>query len=203
MVGVDSNSTGPVKCSKVPSEGTADGGNVDMPRGGGVAEVGKAKVEEVDDEQQLGEPKVAADPEVDEAEEEEVVCYKVRANVGSSIDVDGVGGVEGPRVAELQDEEGDPVDASDNLALGEGGEVVVLPEAAMGFVALVGLVEGVVEGGEEQDEVGDGGGYFVEEDGLGGEFVAAGEGIEAVGVGRGGFRHGGGGGGGGDGAVKV
>ena len=53
-----------------------------------MAEVGQREVEEIDDEQELGEPEVGADPEVDEAEEQEVVGNVVGADVPCSGDVD-------------------------------------------------------------------------------------------------------------------
>ena len=50
-----------------------------------------------------------AHPEVDEAEEEQVVGDVVATYVASSCDVSAVGGVERPRVDELEDEEGESV----------------------------------------------------------------------------------------------
>lgn len=51
---------------------------------------------------------MAADPEVDEAEEEEVGGDVVGADVCGCVDVDGVGCVEGDCVDELEDEEHEP-----------------------------------------------------------------------------------------------
>lgn len=72
----------PVQGDEVPGQRAGDGPHVDGARGGAVAEVGEAEVEEVDDEQQLGEPEVRAHPEVDEAEEKQVRGDVVRADVG-------------------------------------------------------------------------------------------------------------------------
>lgn len=193
MVGMHSHSTRPVQGDEVPGQRTANSADVDEARRGRVAEVGKRQIEEIDYEQQLSEPKVRAHPQMDEAEEEEVVRDKVGADVGGGGDVDGVGGVEGVGVDELQDEEDEPVDAGEDAVLGKGGRVVVLPDAAARGMAFGRGVEGVVEGCDEEEEVGDGGGDFVEEDGLRGEFFAAGEGVEAVAAAGGaGFGHGGG-----------
>ena len=60
----------PVQGDEVPGQRAGDGAHVDGARGGAVAEVGEAEVEEVDDEQQLGEPEVGTHPEVDEAEQQ-------------------------------------------------------------------------------------------------------------------------------------
>ncbi len=67
---------------------------MDQARRGRVAEVGKAQVEEVDDDQELRQPVMAADPQVNEAKEQQVVGYKVAADVGCGIDMIGVGDIE-------------------------------------------------------------------------------------------------------------
>lgn len=64
---------------------------MDSARGRAVAEVGEAQVEKVDDEQQLGEPEVATDPQVDEAEEQQVRGDVVGADVGCGNEVGLVG----------------------------------------------------------------------------------------------------------------
>lgn len=74
-----------------------------------MTEIGKRQVEEVDDNQQLSQPEMIADPEMDETKEEKVGSDVVRANVGCGSDIDGVLGVQAPRVDELQNEQNDPV----------------------------------------------------------------------------------------------
>lgn len=59
-----------------------------------------------------------------------------------------------------------PVYASDYAALCERGCGLVLPEAVVRAVAFVGLVEGVVEGCDEQDDVRQACGDLVQQDGL-------------------------------------
>jgi hypothetical protein len=137
-----------------------------------VTEVGKGQVEEVDDQKKLAQPEVRPDPEVEEAEQQQVRCNVVGANVGRGSGVDGVCAPERAGVDELQDEEDDPggesametggrgermccvpIDGGDDAALGKGRGIVVLPEAAIGLASLVGLVEGVVEGGDDQEQV--------------------------------------------------
>lgn len=103
-----STRTNPVQGDKVPCQGTRDGANVDGAGRGAVAEVGKGQVEEVDDDEELGEPEVRADPEVQEAEEEKVGRDIVGANVCGRADVDGVGRVKGPGVDELEEHDDDP-----------------------------------------------------------------------------------------------
>jgi hypothetical protein len=175
----------PVKGDKVPGEGPRDGADVDGPRGGAVAEVGKGEVEEVDDDEQLGEPEVGADPEVEEAEEEQVGGDVVGADVGGGSDVDGVAGVQGVGVDELEEEDEDPgggsavvftmqsrsdgegnnipVDARHDAVLGEGGRGVVAPDGVTRLVAFIGVLEGVVDGSDQEDDVGNEGGDAVED----------------------------------------
>jgi hypothetical protein len=73
-----------------------------------VTEVGKGQVEEVDDQKKLAQPEVRPDPEVEEAEQQQVRCNVVGANVGRGSGVDGVCAPERAGVDELQDEEDDP-----------------------------------------------------------------------------------------------
>lgn len=90
---------------------------------------------------------MAAAPEVDSSKQKQVVKNKVGTDVSSSRDVGRVAGVEVPGVAQLHDEQDDPVDRDNNRVqskrrmsarvLTEDGVTVVL--------ALARLVEGVVE----------------------------------------------------------
>ena len=174
--------TNPVQRDKVPGQRTCYGAHVDGTRRGAVAEVGEGEVEEVDDDEQLGEPEVGADPEVDEAEEEEVGGDVVGSDVGGGGNVDGVARVEGVGVDELEEHDenpsggsvavcgcsadgeraGVPVDAGHDAVLGEGGRSVVAPDGASGLVALMRPLESVVDGGNQEDDVGDEGGDAVE-----------------------------------------
>ncbi|KAJ8106087.1 hypothetical protein OPT61_g9774 [Boeremia exigua] len=95
---VESHSADPVQGDEVPSQRARNRADVDGARGGRVAEVRKAQVEEVDDEQQLGEPEVAAHPQVDEAEEQQVGGDVVRADVCGGDEVGLVRRPEGPGV---------------------------------------------------------------------------------------------------------
>lgn len=70
-------------------------------------------------------------------------------------------------------ERGVPVDGGDDAALCEGGGGLALPEAVVRAVAFVGLVEGVVERRDEQDQVRQARGDLVEEDRLARELLAA------------------------------
>ena len=106
---VDSNSANPVKGDEVPGKRSADSSNVDEAGRSAVAEVCQGQIGEVDHEEQLGKPEVRAHPEVDKAEEEQVVGNVVAAYVASGGDVSAVRRVERPRVDELKDEEGESV----------------------------------------------------------------------------------------------
>lgn len=74
-----------------------------------MAEVGEREVEEVHDEKQFGEPEVRADPEVEEAEEQEVGRDVVGANVGRGVHVDCIAGIKGVGIDELEEEDDDPM----------------------------------------------------------------------------------------------
>lgn len=205
------NGTDPVQRDKVPRQRSADNADVDQAGGSRVAEVSSAQIEKVDHEQQLGNPEVAAHPEVHEAEEQQVVGDEVRANVGSSIDVDGVGRVQGVGVEQLQNVEHDPVDGRDDAALRKRRRVVVLPEPGiasvnMGMAVLVAVfmarlvlgvvllvawraVERVVHGRHEEQQPAHRRGDLVVEERPRGELIALGEGVQAVPVGRSRLRH--------------
>lgn len=73
-----------------------------------MVEVRERQVEEVDDDEQLGEPVVGAYPHMHEPKEEEVGRNVVFTNVGGGGHIDDVCAPEGPGVDELEDEEDDP-----------------------------------------------------------------------------------------------
>jgi hypothetical protein len=89
---VERNRANPIQRDEVPRQRASDSSNMDRARRGTVAEVREAQVEEVDDQQQLGEPEVRPHPEVDEAEEQQVGGDVVRADVRGCDQIRGVGG---------------------------------------------------------------------------------------------------------------
>lgn len=95
---VESNSTNPIQGRKVPRQRASNSANVDSTGRGRMAEVSEAQVEEVDHQQQLGKPEVAAHPQVDEAEEQQVGGDVVGADVGGGAEVGCVRGPERPGV---------------------------------------------------------------------------------------------------------
>lgn len=109
MCRVECHSADPVERDEIPRQRARHSTDVDGARGGAVAEVGEAQVEEVDDEQQLGDPKVAAHPEMDEAEEQEIGRDVVRADVGGGDEVSLVRRPQRPGIDELEGEDDDPV----------------------------------------------------------------------------------------------
>lgn len=202
VIRVHGNGTDPVQGDKVPGERATHGADMDEAWGGAVAEIGEAQVEEIDDEEEFGQPVVVAYPQVNEAKEQKIICDEVAPDVGCCGDVDGVGGIEGIRVEELDDEEDNPVDGGDDAALSKRRGVVVLPEPAVPRMAVVvamavlGRVEAVVEGGDEQEQIGHGRGDLVQENGARREVVATRERVQAVAVavrGSSRLRHGDGG----------
>lgn len=84
---VQRHGANPVQRDEVPRQRASNRADVDGARCGAVAEVREAEVEEVDDEQQLGEPEVGAHPEVDEAEEKQIGRDVVGADVGGGEEV--------------------------------------------------------------------------------------------------------------------
>jgi hypothetical protein len=108
-MGIDCDSTIPVQSNKCPSQWSRDNRDVDKSRVCVVTEVEGGQVEEVDDEDQLSPAKVTADEQHDKCEEEKVADNEVASYTGSSVDIVGIGGEEGPDISDLQDEENDPV----------------------------------------------------------------------------------------------
>lgn len=74
-----------------------------------VAEVQRGQVEEIQDKDDLGPDEVGANEEHDPCELEKVVEDEVAANAGGCVDVGVVGREEGPDVADLENEEDEPV----------------------------------------------------------------------------------------------
>ncbi len=99
----------PVDGDKGPGERTRDDGGVDEARVGVVAEVERDEVDEVGDEHHLGPVKVRVDKEPDKEGVEEVVDDEVAADARGGVDNVGVAREEVANVAELEDEEDDPV----------------------------------------------------------------------------------------------
>lgn len=69
---------------------------MDEPGCGAVSEVGKAQVEEVDDNQEFRKPEMSPHPEVDETEDEQIRGDVVSANVCGRVDVDCVFAIQAP-----------------------------------------------------------------------------------------------------------
>lgn len=151
---IDSGSANSEQENIVEGQRTGDNGNVDESGSSRVLEVLGGEVEEVDDEQHLGEPEVAAAPKVDEAEPEQVVEDEVRANIGGSLDVDLILRVQVPAVSNLENEQDNHVNGSDDGVEGKGSVVVrvLVPDGASMVLALGRRIEGVVDAGDNQEE---------------------------------------------------
>lgn len=149
---MDSSSANSEQENIVECQRTGNNGDVDESGGSRVLEVLGGEVEEVDDEQHLGKPEVAAAPEVDEPEPEQVVEDEVRPNIGGSLDVDFILRVQVPAVTDLEDEQDDHVDRSDDGVKGKGGVVVRILAPDGAAIALGGRIEGVVDAGDDQEE---------------------------------------------------
>lgn len=145
----------PVQGSEVPCQGTGNDANVDQARCRGVAEIRERQVEEVDDNQEFGDPVPSTHVQVYEAEEEEVVRDEMASDVDGSSSVDFILGCEAVHTRKLQGEEDEPVDGCYDGGLCEWCRGVVLPEAAMVGVRISRRFEGVVGCCDGEEEVGE------------------------------------------------
>lgn len=82
---------------------------MDEARSGVVAEVQRAEIGKVEDQDDLGNGKVPVDEEQHKDDVEDVVEDEVAADAGGGVDDVGVAGEERGGISELEDEEHDPV----------------------------------------------------------------------------------------------
>lgn len=153
-VGINGGSTNSEHQNIGQSQRTRNNRDVDESGGARVSEVGSGKVEEVDDDQQLSEPEVGSDPEVDEAEEEEVAGDEVGAYIGGSVHVNLILRVQVPAVADLENVQDNHVDGGDDRVQGERSvsAVVLVPDGSTVVLALMRRIEGVVDAGDYKQE---------------------------------------------------
>lgn len=179
---MERNSSIPVDGHKSPSKRSTDDWEVNEAWCLWVAEVERGQVAEVDDQDDLGPDKVRADEEHDECELEKVVKDEVRTDGGGGLDIGGVGGEEVPDVADLEEEEDDPVDGRNDRVQLKGcmPTLVLPPDGVVWVFAIVWGVEGVVDAGCDSEEPGDDGEDLVGPDGFGIVGIAAGKGVDAV-----------------------
>jgi hypothetical protein len=172
-----SGSTIPVKCNERPGQWTSKNTNVcDDGRTGvsrklrRVFEVREGQLEEIDNDQKQCPPEIASAPEVDEAEEQQVVgdepwcqvqrrCQSGRGNIGLE---------QTCKVWDLENVEDDPVDGDDDPVQRKRRMVVAVlaPDCAAVVTAFMGCFEGIVDGSYDQDEPGNGCKDLVGEDGV-------------------------------------
>lgn len=155
-------STVPQEREHDPRKRARDGRDMHERRRLAVPEVKRAQVEKVDSQDQLAPPKVAAGPEHDKGRSQQVVEDEVRADIGGGGDALGVAGEEALQVADLEDEQGDPVDAGQDGVELEGGGVgaVLAPDGSgvavveMAVLTTGGSAEGVYDADDDQEEPG-------------------------------------------------
>lgn len=188
MLRMHGRSPNPIQAHKAHCQRAGHNGTVHGSGGLGVPKVGESELQKVEDVEQEGPSKVAAAPEMDGAEGEQVVGDEVRGEVAGVLDV--AGGqlrlrVERGQVGDLQRVQHDPVDGDDRAGQREGGVVVAVyaPDGAAVVFAFVWAGEGVVDAGYDEKEVGERGGYAVGDDGLAGVFGAGLEGVDYGNVG--------------------
>lgn len=169
MPRVDRGGANPIQADEAHGERAGDDGAVHGPGGLGVAEVGEGELEEVEDVEEEGPAEVAAAPEVDGAEGEQVVGDEVRGQVAGVLDVR-LGllrlRVQRRQVRYLQRVQHDPVHGHDGRRQREGRVVaaVYAPDGAAAVLPFVWAGEGVVDAGYDEEQVSDCGGDAVGDD---------------------------------------
>jgi len=91
-----------------------------------VAEVERRKVEEIGENDNFTRPEVSSDPEHDVGKDQEVAKDEMGSDIGCTCYEVLVGRVKMPDVPALQDQEQDPIDASDDGIEREGSSGVTI-----------------------------------------------------------------------------
>lgn len=151
---IDHDGTVPVESDESPGQRSRDDGQVDKAWVCWMAEVKGRQIEEVDNQEQLCPPEVRTYEEHDEAELEKVAEDEVGAHTRCSSDEIGVLGEQMPDVADLEDEEDNPVDGHNDAVHAEACVVVAIltPYTALVGMVIMRGVEDIVEGAEDNQE---------------------------------------------------
>jgi len=123
-VGINHDGTVPVDCHKGPSQWSRDNRDMDESWTSWMAEIERREVEKVDNQDKFGPPEVGADEQHDEGECEEVVGDEVGTNISGGIDGFDLAGEEVNNIADLEDEQDDPVDRGYDLVQTEATVVM-------------------------------------------------------------------------------
>lgn len=179
---VDHERTVPVDGDKGPCQGSRGNGGVNEARRSVVAEVERRQVEKVEDDDEFGPDEVRAHKEHDKRKVEEVVENKVAADAGCVVDRLLFAGEEVRNVAELEDEENDPVNVTEDGAHGKcrSVQVVLVPDTAADGEAILGLVEDIVDGDDDGQEPREEGKNLVGDDGAGAVRLAVAKGVPSI-----------------------
>jgi hypothetical protein len=150
-------STVPVDGNKSPGQRSRNNGRVDKSGVGVVTEVERGKIDEVENQDNLGPVEVRADKEHDKGEVEEVVEDEMASDAGGSVNDVRVTREEMSDVASLEDEEDNPVYGGDDWVQSESGaiHVVLLPDLSVSSVAIIRTVKCVVDGDDKRQDPGD------------------------------------------------
>lgn len=172
----------PVDGDKGPGKRSRHSRCVDESGVGIVAEVQRGKVEEVDDEDDLGPGEVRSHEQHDEGEVQEIIEDEVAAHCTSGIHIVDIAGEEMADVANLEDADDGPVDLGDSVVESEAGvdELVLVPDSAANSEAIVGLLDAVVNRDNDRQQPGENGQDLVCDDGIGIVGLLLGEGVDAV-----------------------
>jgi hypothetical protein len=159
-------STVPVNGNKSPGQRSRNNGRMDKSGVGVVAEVERGKIDEVENQNNLGPVEVRADKEHDKGEVEEVVEDEMASDAGSSVNDVRVAREEMSDVTSLEDEEDNPVDGGDDWVQSESSavHVVLFPDLSVSSVAIVGTMKGIVNGDDKGQDPSDKGENLVGED---------------------------------------
>jgi len=136
---------------------------------GVVAEVKGGKVEEINDKDDFRPEEVTTNEEHDPAELEEIVEDEVASNTGSGLNMIAILGEEVPHVSDLGKEESEPVERSHQSVQGKRSRksLVLTPDGISPMLLIiVGVGEGIVDTGDDDQDVTENSQDFVSPDGL-------------------------------------
>lgn len=155
-MGVESGSTIPEKGDKGKSQGTSKNSNVHQRWALWVSEVGKGKIEPVNNGNEQSPPEVTTAPEMDIAKSQEVVEGEIGSQDGCWCD-QSWWSVQVVQIRDLEDVENDPIDGDNDLIEGKRSVMVAIlaPNGSTPVTVLALLswsAEGVVGRSEDDKE---------------------------------------------------
>lgn len=148
---VDREGTIPIQGHKGPGERSRGNGDMNKEGASSVEEIEIQEVEEVYDLNNFGPHEVGTNEEQHEAEVKDVVEDKVATDVGGGGNAGSIIGEQLGNVADLQEENGDPVDACNDWIQRESRriKIIEIPYSPSNCETIAGLIDGIVNGGKD------------------------------------------------------